>query len=49
MPQAPRPQGKPMKIAFKILGTPPNLTNVKTKAKKRINQRLVFEETKLVR
>ncbi len=44
-----RPDPKATKIAFKILGVPPNLKTKKTKIQKRINHRLLFEETQRVR
>lgn len=45
-----RPQGKPKKIAYAILGVPDNMKKEKNaQKKKRINKRLVFEETSRVR
>jgi len=49
MPAMPRIKGKPTKIAFKILGTPPNISYKRDKKEKKINQRLIFEETVRVR
>jgi hypothetical protein len=49
MPSMVRIHGKPEKIAFKILGTPPNLKFKRTKEQRRINRRLFFEETARVR
>ena len=50
MPVMPRIPGKPKKIAYKVLGVPDNIRNAKkTKEQKRINRRLVFEETYRVR
>lgn len=49
MPTMPRVKGKAKKIAFKILGTPPNLTYKRNMKKSTINKRLVFEETQRVR
>lgn len=48
MPVAPRPKGRARNIAYAIMGFPINLS-VKSKADRRINQRLVFEETSRVR
>lgn len=45
----PRIQGKATKIAFKVLGVPPNMKFKRNKAQKMINRRLVFEETSRVR
>lgn len=49
MPSMPRPQGKAKKIAYKILGTPPNIAFKRDKRQKQINKRLIFEETTRVR
>lgn len=49
MPAAPRPKGKAKNIAFKILGTPPNIAFKRDKRQKQINKRLIFEETTRVR
>lgn len=49
MPAMPRPSGKATKIAYKVLGTPPNLKQKKSKVQKKINKRLIFEETSIVR
>lgn len=50
MPVMPRIKGKPKKIAYKILGVPQNIKNDKPdERQKRINRRLVFEETYRVR
>lgn len=43
-----RPRGKARKIAHAILGFPINLSN-KSKSARRVNERLVFEETSRVR
>lgn len=48
MPSAPRPKGKAKKIAYKILGTPPNMKKSK-KPRPKVEERLVFEETTRVR
>lgn len=45
MPAMPRIKGKATQIAFKILGTPESLKFKRNKEQKRINKRLVFEET----
>lgn len=52
MPAMPRLQGKmrkPTKIAFNIMGVPANFQEKKSKIQKRVNRRLVFEETQRVR
>ncbi len=49
MPVMPRIKGKPMKIAFKILGTPPNIAFKRDKKEKKVDRRLTFEETFRVR
>lgn len=49
MPAAPRLKTKATKIAFKILGVPPNMKSKPDKSKKKINQRLLFLETARVR
>lgn len=50
MPVMPRPNAKTTKIAYKIIGIPANLRAVKkTKEQKKINQRLIYEETFRVR
>ncbi len=49
MPAAPRLKTKATKIAFKILGVPPNMKSKPDKAQKKINQRLLFLETSRVR
>lgn len=49
MPGAPRPKGQAKKIAYKVVGVPPNLQNKQSKEQKRINQRLNYEETARVR
>ncbi len=48
MPSMIRPKGKARKIAYAILGFPINLS-VKSKSARRVNERLVFEETSRVR
>ena len=49
MPSMPRLKGKPTKIAYSILGIPANMLFKKTGAQKKIDKRLVFEETFRVR
>lgn len=49
MPAMIRIKGKAERIAFKILGVPANLSSYKNKEQRRINKRLVFEETARVR
>lgn len=45
MPTMPRMDSKETKIAYKILGVPPNISFKRDPKEKRINKRLVFEET----
>ncbi len=46
MPAMPRPEGKGKKIAYDVLGAPANMVEKrKSKSQKKIDQRLVFEET----
>jgi hypothetical protein len=49
MPTMIRIKGKPERIAFSILGTPSNIKYKRSKKEKRINSRLIFEETTRVR
>lgn len=49
MPAMPRIPGKPKKIAYKILGVPANIKDKKTVVSKKINKRLIYEDTRLVR
>jgi len=49
MPVMPRMSGKARKIAYKILGKPANMENVKSKKKSKLNKRLTFEETQQVK
>ena len=44
MAATPRPKGKPTEIAYKILGKPATMDQKDSKEKK-IDKRLVFEET----
>ena len=45
MPVMRRIDKKAEKIAFKIMGTPPNIAFKRNKEQQRINKRLIFEET----
>lgn len=45
----PRMPGKGMKIAFKILGTPPPMRSKKNKKQKKIDAQLLFQETSRAR
>lgn len=45
MPTMPRLSGKTQKIAYKILGTPPNIAFKRSKEQEKIDRRLTFEET----
>lgn len=49
MPVAPRAKSKATKIAYKIMGIPANMQSKKDESQKKINERLVFEETQRVR
>ena len=49
MPGMPRIPGKPTDIAYKILGKPDNIAFKRSKKEKKINRRLIFEETTRVR
>lgn len=49
MPAAPRQKGKALKIFYKVMGKPKNASEPKKGKKRKINDRLVFEETALVR
>ncbi len=49
MPATVRSNMKAKKIAFGILGTPPNLKDKKTPLQLRINKHLLFENTQRVR
>lgn len=49
MPAAPRAKTKATKIAYKIMGVPANIQHKRTKAEKKIDHRLLFEETSRVR
>lgn len=45
MPTMPRMDTKETKIAYKILGVPANIAFKRDALEKRINKRLIFEET----
>jgi len=45
MPGMLRPKGKARRIAYKILGVPANLQSKRTPEEKKINRRLIYEET----
>lgn len=49
MPAMPRIKGKPRKIAFSILGVPSNLKDKKTALQKKIDRRLMYDNTQRVR
>jgi len=49
MPTMPRVKNKATKIAYKILGMPANIRYNKRPFDKKINKRLIFEETARVR
>ncbi len=49
MPAMPRVPGKSTKIAYKLLGVPANIAFKRSKTQKKVNRRLVFEETARVR
>lgn len=49
MPAAPRSKGVARKVFIKVMGVPQNEKNIKSAKKKKVNKRLVFEETSLVR
>jgi hypothetical protein len=49
MPAMPRFSAKGTKIAYKILGVPPNIAFKRNKKERSVNKRLTFEETARVR
>jgi hypothetical protein len=49
MPQMLRTKSKATKIAYKVLGKPLNLQVKKSPKEKRVDRRLIFEETTRVR
>lgn len=49
MPAAPRPKGNARKIFEKVMGKPKNASDKKKDGKRKIKEKLVFEETSLVR
>jgi len=44
-----RPKGRAKKIAYSLLGIPANMQFKRTRGERKINKRLVFEETSRVR
>lgn len=49
MPGMPRLDKRTTKIAYKIMGVPANMIIDKSKERRAINKRLLFEETQRVR
>lgn len=49
MPAMPRQKGKAKKIAYNILGIPSNIASKRNKSQRKINERLIFDETSRVR
>lgn len=49
MPAAPRIKGKPMKIAFSILGVPANFKQNKTAHQKQIDRQIDSQNTQFVK
>lgn len=49
MPTMVRPEGKPKKIAYEILGVPVNIKEDKVDLNRNVREKLLFEETQLVR
>lgn len=49
MPAMPRMLNKATRVAYKIMGIPANIAHKRTKEEKKINKRLMFEETFRVR
>lgn len=49
MPAMPRPKGKAKKIAYDILGTPPNMQDKPNTRRKEINAKIEAENTQRVR
>lgn len=45
----PREHNKATKVAFKLLGTPPNYLFKRSKEQERVNRQLLFQETSRVR
>ncbi len=45
MPSAPRPKGKAKEIAEDVMGIPANMMQKRSTKRKKINDKLVFEET----
>lgn len=49
MPAAPRPKGKATKIAYAVLGKPQNQYDKKNERDQKIDERLLYYETRLVK
>ncbi len=49
MPGMPRLNGKTTRLAYHILGVPPNMRQKRKKEESKVNKRLIFEETSRVR
>lgn len=49
MPAMPRLKGKSTKVAYKVLGVPGNISFKRSEAQRKINERLIFEETSRAR
>jgi len=49
MPAMPRVMGKATKVAYKIMGIPANIAHKRTKAEKKVNKQLLYEETSRAR
>lgn len=49
MPVMPRLKGKATKVCFSILGTPPAMEDKRTALQKKIDRRLLFDNTQRVR
>lgn len=49
MPAAPRVKGIGKKVAYSILGVPPNIKAKRNKTQQRINEKLIYSETSRVR
>lgn len=45
MPSAPRPKGKAKEIAEEVMGIPANMMQKRSTKRKKVNDKLVFEET----
>ena len=49
MPTMFRPDRLPKKIAFKILGTPSNIAEKRTEIEKKIDKKIMYDNTQRVR